>query len=119
VILTPGNPETGACIPACTPYGTQCAAGYTCSRAPEQVGVTQTSKLTFCKPAGATPLGGACVNDPASCGANSDCIFFEDKGEGAAQSTCHTICDPTHPCGTGKGPCYTKTGDAFGFCHDG
>ena len=118
-MLVPGTPEKGACIPTCKPYGTDCGAGFTCSRVPEQTSVTQTSPLTYCKTTGATPLGGNCVNDPASCGANADCIFFQDKGEGVDQSTCHTLCDPTHPCGAGKGVCYTKTGDSFGFCHDG
>jgi hypothetical protein len=120
VILTPGTPATGACIPTCKAFGADCAAGFTCSRVPEQAGgVTQTSPLTYCKKTGATALGGACANNPGSCGADADCIFFQDKGEGVDQSTCHTLCDPTHPCGAGKGDCYTKTGDTFGFCHDG
>ena len=120
VILTPGTPETGACIPTCKAFGTDCAAGFTCSRVPEQAGgVTQTSPLTYCKKTGDIALGGACANNPGSCGANADCIFFQDKGEGVDQSKCHTLCDPTHPCGAGKGDCYTKTGDTFGFCHDG
>jgi hypothetical protein len=119
VILTPGTPATGACIPTCTAFGTDCAAGFTCSRVPEQANVSQTSPLTYCKKTGTAALGASCVNDPASCGANADCIFFQDKGEGVDQSTCHTLCDPTHPCGPGKGTCYTKDGDTFGFCHDG
>lgn len=120
VILTAGSPQTGACIPTCKLYGTDCGPTFTCSRVPEQANVTQTTHAMFCKKAGATPLGGACVNDPASCGANADCIFFQDKGEGVNDSKCHTLCEPTtHPCGAGKGDCYTMSGDAFGFCHDG
>jgi hypothetical protein len=119
VVLTPGTPATGACIPTCKAFGTDCGAGFTCSRVPEQTGVSQTSPLTYCKTTGATALGASCVSDPASCGANADCIFFQDKGEGVDQSTCHTLCDPTHVCGAGKGVCYTKDGDTFGFCHDG
>lgn len=121
VITTPGTPETGACIPTCKPFGTDCAAGFTCSRVPEQAGgVTQTSTATFCKPTGATPLLSNCANDPGSCGANADCIFFQDKGEGVNDSKCHTLCDPTHACPGGGGDvCYTKMGDTFGFCHDG
>ena len=118
MILNAGTPP-GACIPTCKPYGTDCAASFTCSRVPEQASVTQTSPLTFCKPTGATALLASCVNDPASCGANADCIFFPDVGEGVNDSKCHTLCDPTHDCGAGKGFCFTKTGDSFGFCHDG
>jgi hypothetical protein len=122
VILTPGTPATGACIPTCKAFGTDCAAGFTCSRVPEQAGgVTQTSPLTYCKKTGATALGGSCVNDPASCGANADCIYFPEppQNESVNDSKCHTLCDPTHPCGAGKGDCFTKTGDTFGFCNGG
>jgi collagen type VII alpha len=121
VILTPGTPATGACIPTCKAFGTDCAAGFTCSRVPEQTGVSQTSPLTYCKKTGATALGGGCVNDPASCGANADCIYFPEppQNESVNDSKCHTLCDPTHPCGTAKGDCFTKTGDTFGFCNGG
>jgi hypothetical protein len=121
VILTPGTPATGACIPTCKAFGTDCAASFTCSRVPEQSGVSQTSPLTYCKKTGATALGGACVNDPASCGANADCIYFPEppQSEKVSDSKCHTLCDPTHPCGAGKGDCFTKTGDTFGFCNGG
>jgi hypothetical protein len=118
VITTPGTPETGACIPTCKPYGTECGVGFTCSRVPEQANVTQTSKTTVCKKTGGTALGGNCANDPGSCGANADCIFFSDKGEGPNDSTCHTLCDAAHVCGA-KGACYMMTGQTFGFCHDG
>jgi hypothetical protein len=122
VITTPGSPETGACIPTCAPFGTDCAGGFTCSRVPEQAGgVTQTSHAAFCKPIGATALMAACVNDPGSCGANADCVFFPEapQNESLADSKCHTLCDATHPCGAGKGSCFTKAGDAFGFCNGG
>lgn len=120
VVLTSGTPATGACIPTCKAFGTDCAAGFTCSRVPEQAGVSQTSPLTYCKKTGATALGGACVNDPASCGANADCIYFPEppQNENVNDSKCHTLCDPTHPCGA-KGDCFTKTGDTFGFCNGG
>jgi hypothetical protein len=119
VILTAGTPDTGACIPTCKPFGTDCAAGFTCSRVPEQASVSQTSPLTFCKKTGGTALLANCVNDPGSCGVNADCIFFPDLSEGVNDSKCHTLCDPTHPCGAGKGDCFTKTGDSFGFCTGG
>jgi hypothetical protein len=119
VITTPGTPATGACIPTCTTFGTDCGAGFTCSRVPEQTGVSRTSPLTYCKKTGVTALGASCVDDPASCGANADCIFFPEppQNETVNDSKCHSLCDATHPCGAGKGDCFTKTGDTFGFCN--
>jgi hypothetical protein len=120
VILTAGPPETGACIPTCSPYGAECPAGFTCSRVAEQVGVTQVSKLAFCKPVGATPLGGLCADAPTSCGPNADCIYIQEppQNETAADSKCHTLCDDGHQCGT-KGTCFTQAGQSFGFCSSG
>src|SRR5205814_951039 len=94
VILIPGTPEAGACIPTCTTFGTDCGAGSTCSRVPEQTGVSQTSPLTYCKKTGATALGASCVDDPASCGANADCIFFPEppQNETVNDSKCHSLC---------------------------
>jgi hypothetical protein len=114
VLLAAGK---GACAATCTPFGTDCPPGFTCTaHAPEAAGVTQTSKLAFCRKAGGTALGAGCVDDPASCGVNAECLFFPDKGEGVPQSRCHSLCDATHPCGAGTGNCITKTGEKFGFC---
>lgn len=117
IILTAGSPDTGACIPTCKTYGTDCAAGYTCTRPPEQSGVAQISKKNYCRKTGTTALLGSCVADPASCGQNADCIFFPP--ETVNDSKCHTLCDGTHPCGAGKGTCFKMTGDDFGFCNQG
>ncbi len=112
--------STGACVPTCTPFGTDCPPGLTCTaHAPEAAGVTQTSKSAFCRKAGATALGASCVDDPVACGANAECLFFQDKGEGPPQSRCHALCDGTHACGAGKGTCITRAGEAFGFCDGG
>lgn len=117
ILLTAGSPITGGCIPTCKPYGTDCAAGYTCTRPPEQANVAQTSKKNYCRKTGATGLNQSCVADPAACGENADCIFF--SLETVNDSKCHTLCDAAHPCGAGKGNCLTMTGDTFGFCNQG
>ena len=120
VIVQTGMPP-GACIPTCKPYSADCAAGTTCTRVPEVSGVTQTSKAAFCRKTGATPINGNCVNDPGACGPNAECLFFPEppQNEGVDDSKCHTLCDPAHPCGAGKGNCFTKAGDSFGFCNQG
>ena len=113
-------PSSGTCKPTCTPFGADCAANATCTaHAPDTVGVTQTSHAAFCRITGGTALGAACVDDPGACGANAECLFFPDKGEGVPQSRCHSLCDPTHACGAGQGDCIIKTGEAFGFCDGG
>ena len=108
----------GACAATCAPFGGGCPAGFTCTaHAPETAGVTQTSKSAFCRKSGGTALGAACVDDPTSCGADAECLFFPDKGEGIPQSRCHALCDAAHACGAGN--CIIKTGEAFGFCDGG
>lgn len=110
----------GTCKATCTPFGSDCAAGSTCTaHAPETAGVTQISKAAFCRTIGGTALGASCLDDPGACGTNAECLFFPDKGEGVPQSRCHSLCDPTHACGGGQGNCITKTGEAFGFCDGG
>lgn len=114
VLLSAGK---GACAATCAPFGSDCPAGFTCTaHAPEAAGVTQTSQSPFCRKAGATGLGVSCVDDPAACGANAECLFFPDKGEGIPQSRCHSLCNATHVCGVGKGNCIMKNGETFGFC---
>ena len=82
--------------------------------------MAQTSKAAYCRKTGTTPLGSNCVNDPASCGANAECIFFPapPQNEDVDDSKCHTLCDTMHPCGAGKGECFTN-GNSFGFCNQG
>ena len=119
VIVVAGTPPQGACIPTCKPYGTECAAGTTCSKVPEVTGTTQTSKAAYCRKTGTTPLKMSCVNDPGACGANAECLFFPDIGEGVNDSKCHTLCDGAHPCGANQGFCVIQTGYTFGFCNGG
>jgi hypothetical protein len=85
----------------------------------ETAGVTQTSHSAFCRKIGATAHGAACVDDPASCGANEECLFFPEapQSEGVADSKCHALCDAAHACASGTGSCFMKTDETFGFCN--
>jgi hypothetical protein len=82
----PGS-SSGTCLPTCTVFGNDCAAGYDCSGFTFPVGET-TAGLPFCRPFGSKALYESCAGG-SECGPRLFCAF---------QKFCSAMCDDAHPC---------------------
>jgi hypothetical protein len=83
----------GVCVKSCTPFGSDCASGMTCSSFQSDIASTMNNDIIVpvCRTIGTTMLGGTCMRS-SECGANAGCLT--DTG------TCAQICDDTHICRT-------------------
>jgi hypothetical protein len=90
-----GQPE-GICVPSCTPFGSECPNGFTCSDI--YGSIDEVNTVITCRAIGAIPVGSACT-DTSDCVADSWCN----------SGLCLALCDATHPCPAGKSCRTTST----------
>lgn len=106
------SPEVGFCLPTCTPFGSDCAAGFTCRTQRFWSGTAHDQQRividTQCSLVGSVAPGGACM-DPTDCIANHDC--FLDPTVAGSMPLCRQNCDATHTCPTGQHCLLQRTPD--------
>lgn len=103
------SPTVGFCLPACTPFGTDCGPTGTC--AGRRVDTDGFTEFVVCHFAGPNAAASTCTTD-GECGTNMLC---ETVQQSPSTAVCRQLCDPNHDCPPGTS-CTTSGSSQIGEC---